>query len=225
VPAEEPRSEDELSDEARLALGYTPAHLRERFQTVLQLDRRLARILAATTETMLGQLRLAWWREALGQDPQERPRGDLVLDAVGKHLSGREASLVRLVDGWEHLLKDACLQPEDAQAFADGRGAAIASVFAEIPGANKEQAGALVRAARCWALADLAANVSAVSERDMLVSLGLAAGAGRTGLRREARGVAVLGALGQRSLRRGGKPLMEGRSAALTAMRAGLLGR
>jgi phytoene synthase len=32
---------------------------------------------------MLGQMRLAWWREALGKPLADRPRGDEVLDAVG----------------------------------------------------------------------------------------------------------------------------------------------
>ena len=35
--------------------------------------------MARTTEPMLGQMRLAWWRDALGKPVDERPRGDAVL--------------------------------------------------------------------------------------------------------------------------------------------------
>ncbi len=224
MPDPDPRNDDELSEEARLALIHTPTRLRDPLATFFRLDRRLARIVSATSEMMLGQLRLAWWREALGRSPEERPRGDLVLDGVGEHLLGREAALGRLVDGWEQLLKDGPLAAEDARAFAEGRGAALTAVYDEATQLDA-QSNAFMAAARCWALADLAANVSNEAERDMLIMLGLEAGAERIVLTREARGLAVLGALGHRALKRGARPLMNGRGAALTAMRASLLGR
>ena len=46
---------------------------------------------------MLGQMRLAWWREALGKPVADRPRGDRVLDAIGQDWAGREAALVAMV--------------------------------------------------------------------------------------------------------------------------------
>lgn len=173
---------------------------------------------------MLGQLRLAWWREALESTPGERPRGDAVLDAVSAHLQGVEEALACLVDGWEHLLSAQVLSEAEARAFARGRAEALSAVYRPVcdEGARSE---ALARAAMCWAYADLAAKVSRDGERAMLASLGLEAGSGQSALPREARGLALLRALGLRALRRGASSLMEGRGAALVALRAGMFGR
>ena len=70
-----------LPTEIELALAYTPRDRREAMRVAFELDRRLARIVAATTEPMLGQMRLAWWRDILAKPVDERPRGDVVLDA------------------------------------------------------------------------------------------------------------------------------------------------
>lgn len=212
-----------LSAEAALALAHTPPAQRDLLRIFLELDSRLARIVAGTSEPMLGQMRLAWWRETLGGPVEERPAGDAVLDAIGEHWQGREAALEGLVDGWEHLLADPPLREDDARKFAEGRSQALAEIFVK----QSSAAGRadVESAAWHWALADLAAKVSVEEERDLLVRLGLEKSAPQTALPREARGLAVLGALGLRALRRGGRPLMEGRGASLIALRATILGR
>jgi phytoene synthase len=186
---------------------------------VLQLDRRLARIVARTSEPMLGQMRLAWWRDALGRPVAERPRGDAVLDGLGVHWAGREAPLVAMVDGWEVLVTADSLGPDDIAAFACGRGAFFAALTDDpVLGEGLAAAG------RCWALADAAAAVSDASERAALVAAGLSENAGAGRLPGELRGLAVLAGLARRSLQRGGRPLMEGRGAPLTALRAAIFG-
>ena len=74
---------ENLADEAQLALAYIGPNLRDALRIFLELDGRLARIVSATTEPMLGQMRLAWWRDALGMAVSERPQGDAVLDGIG----------------------------------------------------------------------------------------------------------------------------------------------
>lgn len=212
-----------LADEIQLALAHTPVSARDRLRVVFELDARLARIIAATSEPMLGQLRLAWWRDTISQPASDRPSGDAVLDAIGVHLSGRETGLAELVDGWEYLLEEPPLSQASAQRFADGRGAALVGALTQAAGS--QNAAAITAAARCWSMADLAAKVSQEDERRLLVQLGLASDWSPTKLPREARGLGVLSALAMRSLKRGGRPLMEGRGAALVAMRAGLFGR
>lgn len=207
-----------LSPEAELALVHTPAKLRRALRIIFEFDARLARIVAATSEPMLGQMRLAWWRDTLGQDVADRPTGDAVLDGIGQHWRGREAALVKLIDGWEHLLAPPPLGEDDARAFAEGRRAALSAVF-------EGDGEAVGSAASRWALADLAAKVSLDEERAMLVRLGLEDARTLPRLPREARGLAVLGSLSKRALDRGGRPLMEGRGAAITAARAAILGR
>ncbi|OGS55393.1 MAG: hypothetical protein A3J40_00920 [Erythrobacter sp. RIFCSPHIGHO2_12_FULL_63_10] len=83
----------------------------------------------------------------------------------------------------------------------------------------------MLKAAQRWAIADAAAHASRDDERGMLVRLGLEQGARPAQLPGSMRGLAVLDALARRSLKLGGRPLMEGRGAAICALRAGLLGR
>lgn len=212
---------ENLPEELRLALAYTPAQYRDSVSVVFGLDQRLARIVAATTEPMLGQMRISWWRDILGKPKSERPDGDVVLDAAGLHCCGKEAGLIALGDGWEHLLQEPPLGAEHAMAFVDGRSAAIVSAL-EFEGDPQEQH---VRSAcRQWAIADLAAKVSMEEERSFLVELAQSHAGEVARLPKRARGIVVLSALGKRALNRGGRPLMEGRGAALTAMKAGLIG-
>ena len=164
---------------------------------------------------MLGQMRLAWWREALGKPVAERPRGDVVLDAIGRDWAGREAALVALIDGWEVLVTAEAIGIEDARILGMRRGA----FFAALGGRDDDR---LAAAGYRWALADAASAVSSPEERAALVSVGLARAHIGGSIPRELRGLAVLEALALRSLKRGGQPLMAGRGASLTALRAAI---
>lgn len=212
-------SPDILPPEAGLALAWTPQKVRGALTTALQLDRRLARIVARTTEPMLGQMRLAWWREALGKPVADRPRGDAVLDAIGEHWQGGEERLVAMVDGWEVLVTAEQLGPAEAEAFGTGRAAFFNALHDERDAATGQRVAA---AGLRWALADAAASLSDTAEREVLrkVALGAMRQGGR--LPGTLRGLAVLDALALRSLRRGGRPLMEGRGSALAALKAAI---
>lgn len=210
---------DPLPPEVELALAWSPPWLRASLGAAFQLDRRLARIVARTTEPMLGQMRLAWWRGALGQPLAERPRGDAVLDAIGVHWIGRETALVAMVDGWEVLVTAESLTKSDAVAFA-GQRSAFFEALLEAP--SPSIAARVAAAGKYWALADAAAQVSDPHERELLLRVAKAEAplAGR--LPGPLRGLAVLEALSRRALRRGGGPLMDGRGASLTAVRAAI---
>lgn len=207
---------DPLPPEAELALAWTAPKVRVALSMAFQLDRRLARIVGQTQEPMLGQMRLAWWREALGKPVAERPRGDAVLDGIGREWAGREAFLVQMVDGWEVLVTAQSLGVAEAEAFAAGRGAFFAGLACDAAPARAAAAG------RRWALADAAAKVSDPAERAVLVATGQALAASGGRLARALGGLAVLEALAVRALARGGRPLMEGRGASLAALRAAI---
>lgn len=211
-----------LPTELELALAYTPVLVRDRLRTYFALDQRLARIVSATTEPMLGQMRLAWWRDMLGSEVDKRPSGDAVLEAISEHWSGRETALTQLVDGWEVLVVAEQLKEDENESFAAGRGAPFLSL---IDGLTADDAATVSVAASRWALADAASQVSDSAERTRLAEAGLAIAPTKGRLPGELRGLTVLQALALRSLQRGGTPLMEGRGAALTAMRAAILGR
>lgn len=215
-----PEALDPLPPEAELALAWSGPKVRGPLSMALQLDRRLARIVGRTQEPMLGQMRLAWWRDALGKPVAQRPRGDAVLDGLGREWEDREAFLAKMVDGWEVLVTAQSLGRTEAEDFATGRGA----FFAGLPASPVSEALAarLVAAGRCWALADAAARVSDLAERALLVEAGQAVAMPEGRIARGLGGLAVLEALAVRALSRGGRPLMEGRGASLTALRAAI---
>ena len=209
-----------FSAEAQLALAHTPLKVREALRIFLELDSRLARIVAGTSEPMLGQMRLAWWRETLALEADKRPGGDAVLDAIGEIWRGEEPTLITLVDGWEAMLAEE-LDAEAVHGFADGRSAPFPAI-ARMAG---EGEGFARSAGRRWAMIDAAVHVGAGTERDLLIEVARSEANRNPRLPRSLRGLAVLDALARRSLARGGRPLMEGRGAALTALRAAIIGR
>jgi phytoene synthase len=214
-----PADPDTLPPEAELALAWTPASLRAALAFALRLDRRLARIVARTSEPVLGQMRLAWWREALAKPVAERPRGDVVLDGLGQHWAGREAALIAMVDGWEVLLVAEALGAAEIAAFATGRGAFLSELTT---GLRRPERQCVTDAAFRWAVADAANAVSDAQERACLVAAGRERGDPSRRLPATHRGLAVLDALSRRSLASGGEALMAGRGASLTALRAAI---
>ncbi|NWP05716.1 hypothetical protein GY977_23280, partial [Escherichia coli] len=54
-----------VDPERDLILTYAPRAAQSGLQALLALDDALARLLRTTREPALGQMRLAWWREAL----------------------------------------------------------------------------------------------------------------------------------------------------------------
>ena len=210
---------DPLPPDADLALAWSPAKVRGPMATAFQLDRRLARIVARTTEPMLGQMRLAWWREALGKPVADRPRGDVVLDAISTEWAGREAALAAMVDGWEVLVTADRLDREAIEAFGTQRSAFFGALDGNLhPAAAEKVATAGFR----WAMADAACSVSDAGERTTLIAAGLSRTSTPERMLRSLRGLAVLDALALRALQRGGRPMMEGKGAPLVAMRAAI---
>ena len=210
---------DPLPPEAALALAWTPQNLRGRLSILLQLDRRLSRIVARTSEPMLGQMRLAWWRDMLARPTADRPRGDAVLDGLAAQWPGVEPALRELVDGWEILVASDRLGAAQVAAFAAGRAAPFILLGGDL---NETMRARVEAAARCWALVDAAAGISDRDERALFLAAARQSAAPSGRLPRSLRGLAVLEALAQRSLARDGAPLMAGRGAALTAMRAAI---
>lgn len=211
-----------LPPEQRLALSYSAADLRPQLRAFFALDGRLGQIVAKTTEPMLGQMRLAWWRDVLGKPTKERPIGDLVLDAIGRDWAGSESALVALVDGWELMLAEEHIDRASAERFAELRSSALAHLAQRF---GEKPAQRVHLATKRWAAADAASHQSRPEERDAFLDVLETRVSSSGGIPSALRGIAVLEALALRSLRRGGRPLMEGRGAALVALRAGLIGR
>ena len=207
----------DLPPPQRLALTYASARARPATEALLALDARLAAILRARREPIAAQLRLAWWREMLARPAAEWPRGEPVLDTLR---GWRDPSgLTELAGGWEALLAET-LVPEAIAEFVAGRGRAFACLAREL---GVEPVEAAEKAARIWALADLAANISNGAERALVVECGR--DLAPPPLPAPLRPLAVLAGLGAAALRKGGVPLLSGPGSALLALRIGFAGR
>ena len=158
--------QDTLPPTHRLALAYAPRQAHEAWLGLLALDARLAGVVRAARERVLGQLRRAWWRERLAED--NPPSGEPLL-ALLRRWGPHRAGLIPLVDGWEALLGEAPLPGGGLSALAEGRASAVAAL-ASLCGAENHAAIA-ARLARGWGLGDLATHVSHPDERATALAL------------------------------------------------------
>lgn len=205
----------------RLALAYAPKGTADAWLALLALDARLAGVVRGAREPVLGQLRLAWWRERLGETGL--PRGEPLL-ALLEPWGERRASLVALVDGWEAMLGEAPLEVAALEELAEGRAKAVAAL-AIVCGHGK-QAETVHRLARGWGLGDLAAHLSHPQELAAVWALGGEHDWRSARLPRGLRPLLVLHGLARREC---GRKRAKGRRssgivALLAGMRLGILG-
>lgn len=205
----------------RLALAYAPAPARMRTLALFALDARLADIVRRAKEPALGQLRLAWWRELLGQDRAKWPCGDPLVSLLAEWGDGAPG-LAALVDGWEWLAPGGALARGGALGFAQGRAAAFAALAGQL--GHPGHADAVHAMAARWALQDLSGRLGNGEEAQLV--RGLVAGQDWAARRlpRDLRPLTVLHGLAARSARKGAA-IDDGKLASLAAaMRLGLFG-
>jgi phytoene synthase len=142
-----------------LALSYAPSDRRAALRALFALDAALGHVLRTTREPMVGQMRLAWWREALVRLDSAPAPGEPVLQALASDVLPHGATgnaLAKMIDGWEPLLGTI----DDTTVFDHGafRGSGLFEIAGRVIGASPDDPIAL--AGYAWALADLAANLS-----------------------------------------------------------------
>lgn len=146
------------SAERALAIGYAPVSRRAGLAALFALDARLGDVLRTTREPLVGQMRLAWWRDGLAALDGRGPPAEPILAALALHVlplgvSGGE--LAAICAGWERLLAD----PLDAAVLGDvgaGRGGVLFALAARLLAADR---AGLDRIGEGWALADLAGHL------------------------------------------------------------------
>lgn len=205
--------------ERRLALAYAPARVRTFWLGLFALDARLGAVVHSAHQPLLAQIKLAWWRDELNKPPAARPVGEPLL-ALIEAWGDQTAGLRALVDGWEVLLGDAPLDSGAMLQVADARAQACASLAVRLGLAAAEPE--VSRAARGWALAELAAALTDPDQQAEAAGLITQQDWRRVSLPREFRPLLVLHGLAARQ--RGGGPLIPGPRAGLRAVRLGLLG-
>ncbi|MXO50484.1 hypothetical protein GRI42_04095 [Erythrobacter gaetbuli] len=216
-------NDNHLRPEYRIALAYAHPDDRLAYHAMFELDRRLAEIVAGSSEPMIGQLRLAWWRDVLGRQPEDRPSGEPLVAALNTAWGAHSDGLETLVDAWEGILLAERLERNAAMQFVEGRGASW-TALASGPLAKESSAG-ISSAAQAWFLADLLSHLSDAEEREVVAGLANGMKLRSKRLPRRLRPFAILAALGSRALAAGGISPMEGRGAPLLALRIGIFGR
>lgn len=150
----------ELTPEQSLALAYGRRRLRDPFSLLLAFDRNLGRAMPHDGPDIVGQIRLAWWREQVGSPARAAAASPLIegLQSLIETHSIARGDLVALVDGWEILLGNSDLSREGLCAFAMARGGGIFRLAAHISGVSPNDE--MVRAGMLWALSDFARHCS-----------------------------------------------------------------
>ena len=206
----------------RLALSYAPASSREDVLNLLLLDTRLASIVRNMGEVMIAQIKLAWWRERLGEDPSRWPKGEPLLE----RLQAGSVDPVRfapLVDGWEVMLLEAP-SASDLGELVRARASAWSSLGSSL--APEDAATeAVMAAAGQWTLAELLIVSPELEGEVHKAAKSLGLDAASQGLPRALRPLAVLRALAVRAVARGSGEMLDGLASALLALRVGLFGR
>ena len=205
--------------ERRLALSYAPGSARAATLALFAFENALETLLRTTREPLLGQLRLAWWRDELVKPAPTRARGEPVLAALAT-FDDAAGSLQVLVDGYEALLGEAPLSATTFGEFTAARGESCA-LLAHAVGAAAA-ADQAREAGMQWALSDLGIRISDPREQAVVQSLADACNWRDVPLPRSLRPLRVLNGLAIRT--RGKAPLLARRRDMLTAFRLGLLG-
>jgi len=151
--------------ERALILSYAPAQGRAALAALLALDAALAQLLRTTSQPAVGQLRLAWWREALAKLDTAPPPAEPVLRGLATEVLPRGvtgASLVPIVHGWEVLVEEEALDGLALARYAAGRG----SLFVSAGTALGAVGDLLASGGEGWALADLARQLGDGDEGD-----------------------------------------------------------
>lgn len=207
----------DLDPERRLALAYIPIGRRAQVETLWRLDVTLGDTLAPGRDPMIGQIRLAWWREALERLDHDKPPPEPLLEAAERFLLPggiTGAMLAGMADGWEALLDGAPLTPDMLERYS-ARGALLFRLSANLLGADSHS---VAQAGSLWALVDFARHCARPDEAAMAIEAARAKpDIGRWPI--SLRPLGMLAALAARDARRG-RPEPQGSPSRMIRMAA-----
>lgn len=138
-----------------LAALYAPSDRRGALLALFALDLEMLQVASTTREPMIGQIRLAWWRERLEALDTAPPPAQPTLTAISNEVLPKGvngASLAALEDGFLELIGDELI---DVARYADMRGGTLFEAAATVLGGASPAARA---AGRLWAAARLPAD-------------------------------------------------------------------
>jgi len=113
----------------QLAVARAPREYRSQLSLLLRFDARLAEIVTRGGEAIVGQMRMAWWRDIIAKPADARPKGEPMVaelcDLEPIAGSALAAAMIDIVDGWDCLLAQDDWAPPILTEHAGYRGRAI----------------------------------------------------------------------------------------------------
>ena len=138
-----------------LALTYAKGELQDVLTLLLALDMRLGQIISKGTEPLIGQMRIAWWRDALRRPTGEWPKGEPLFQDLALLKCELAPDMVHLADAWGGLLAQEEWTAGTLAAFAEDRSRGIFGCFAKISMQDDDARNKLLVMGQRWALIDL----------------------------------------------------------------------
>lgn len=143
----------------RLVVAYAKRPDRLCYVLLFALDSRFAETIRSTSEILIGQMRLTWWRDILTKPIAERPTGEPLVALINKvEQSGTDLTpLLNLLEGWEYLLDDFPWNDRQFEQYATKRGGGL---FSFVLGGGRALTDDQRKEAHAWALWDFARHCS-----------------------------------------------------------------
>ncbi|AMO71572.1 hypothetical protein AZE99_06610 [Sphingorhabdus sp. M41] len=128
------------------------------------LDARFAEVIRSTSEILIGQMRLTWWRDILTKPAADRPAGEPLVEHINIFEEKGEslAPLLVLLDGWEAMLDDFPWEDRQFDNYAEARGG---GTFEFALAGGKSLSEEQAELGRAWALWDFARHCSDANMR------------------------------------------------------------
>jgi phytoene synthase len=158
-----------LSPDKKLAFAYLPARHRPAIQALFAIDGAMGDVVRTTSEPMVGQIRLAWWRERLEElDQAAGAPAEPRLQSVRRELMARGVAardIAGLERGWVRLFDPFPWEVGTAEAIWF-RGRLLFALGAQLLAKTDDS---IEGAGGLWALVDAARDCSDGDSRAMLI--------------------------------------------------------
>jgi 15-cis-phytoene synthase len=148
-----------LEPPKRLSLAYAKGEYRDILELLLCFDVKLGQIVQRNQEVIIGQMRMAWWREGFSQDAVNRPKGEPIMHALSQlqyPISEQVTitAMLKLIDAWEQLLVAENWDDTILMQHAALRSDAVFGTFAAQVGLEIDKSY-IIKLGTYWAIADL----------------------------------------------------------------------
>lgn len=161
---------DNIGPSKSLVLTYAKGELRRALTLLLALDLRLGQIVAKSTEPLIGQMRMAWWRDALLKPVDQRPRGEPILQDLASLSHDITYGMIRVVDAWGGLLAHEQWTQDVLAAFAGDRSAGIFGTVGSVANVDALTQDRLITMGLRWALLDVTSFCKTAEDPQVLQS-------------------------------------------------------